>query len=148
MQPKLRSIVQSMRARQGMTTVEFAFVAPAFFLFVFVSFEFCRLNMIRNLTQDAAYFAARHCMVPGATSPEAIDKANEILGYMNTEGATVIINENEDITDDSDIVSVTVTVPVADNSLLVPKFTGDITFSATATLKTERYDGFYDPFSD
>lgn len=114
---------------------------------IFASIEFSRLSMIRNLTQDAAYFAARHAMVPGATSAEAIDEANRILGFMNTKGAVININENEELDDDTNLVSVTITVPVAENSFLIPKFTNDIEFSATATMRTERYDGYYDPFT-
>ncbi len=132
--------------RHGATAVEFALVAPIFFLVTFICIEFCRLNMIRNLVQDAAYFAARSAMVPGATSPEAIAEANRILGFMNTEGASVIINEDQPLDDDSTVISVTVTVPASENSLFIPKFTGDIEFSSTATMRTERYDGFYDPF--
>lgn len=133
--------------REGLATLEFALVAPAFFIMIFASIEFSRLSMIRNLTQDAAYFAARHAMVPGATSAEAIDEANRILGFMNTKGAVISINENEELDDDTNLVSVTITVPVAENSFLIPKFTNDIEFSATATMRTERYDGYYDPFT-
>lgn len=140
-----------LRDRKGMTTVEFALVGPAFFLVVFASIEFCRLSMIRNLTQDAAYFAARSAMVPGATASEAIAEANRILGYLNTKEATVSINGDDSgnggLDDDTDEIAVTISVPVAANSLLVPKFTGDITFEATAVLRTERYDGYYDPFA-
>ncbi len=70
--------------RSGVTAVEFAMVAPIFFLVVFICIEFCRLNMIRNLTQDAAYFAARDCIVPGASADEAIAAANHVLSLMNT----------------------------------------------------------------
>ena len=144
---KSGSMMRRIGNREGLAALEFALVAPAFFIVVFASIEFCRLNMIRNLTQDAAYFAARHAMVPGATSAEAIDEANRILGFMNTQGATVIVNENEELEDDSNIVSVTITVPINENSFLIPNFTEDIEFTATATLRTERYDGYYDPFS-
>jgi Flp pilus assembly protein TadG len=133
------------RTRIGAAAVEFALVAPVFIVIVFICIEFCRLNMIRNLTNDAAYFAARNAMVPGATADEAIAAANEVLGYMNTQGATVIINEEAGLNEDSEVVSVTVNVPVSENSFLVPQFTGDMTISATATMRTERYDGFYDP---
>ena len=134
--------------REGVTSVEFAMVAPIFFLVVFICIEFCRLNMIRNLTQDAAYFAARDCMVPGATSAEAIETANEILSFMNTQGATVVVNDDEEIDRESREISVRITVPLNENSFLVPKFTGDIEFTAVATMRTERYDGYYDPFAD
>lgn len=96
-------------------------------------------------------------MVPGATSAEAIDKANEILGYMGTDGAEIFINGIADgegnmgsteLDDETETVTVLIRVPVAENSLLVPKFTGDISFEAAATMRTERYDGYYDPFNN
>lgn len=132
--------------RRGATIVEFALVAPIFLLLIFICFEFCRVNMIRNLVQDAAYFAARHAMVPGATEQEAVDEANRILGLMNTRDAAIVINGGNGLDDDSETVSVSITVPMDKNSLIVPKFTGDMDFSSTATMRTERYDGFYDPF--
>ena len=75
---------KSAQNRDGATSVEFALVAPVFFLMVFICLEFIRLNMIRNLTQDAAYFAARRSMVPGATREEALAEANQVLGMMFT----------------------------------------------------------------
>ncbi|MCG8448622.1 MAG: pilus assembly protein [Pirellulales bacterium] len=55
--------------RAGATATEFAIVAPIFFLFIFVSFEFSRLNVIRHTADSAAYEAARQAMVPGRLRP-------------------------------------------------------------------------------
>lgn len=131
--------------RSGAALVEFAIVAPVLLLILFASIEFIRLSMIRNLVQDAAYFAARDAMVPGATEAEAEASANQILGYMNTQGATITINNGAGLTDDSDSVTVTITVPIAENSFLVPQFSNNMEFSATATMTTERYQGYYNP---
>ena len=141
------SLIKRIGNREGLATLEFALVAPAFFIVVFASIEFSRLNMIRNLTQDAAYFAARYAMVPGATADEAEAEANRILSFMNTQGAEVVINGNSEIDDDAEEVSVTITVPIAQNSFLIPNFTEGIEFTSTATMRTERYDGYYDPLN-
>ena len=61
--------------RRGATAVEFALVAQVLFVIVLGAVEFSRLNMIRNLAQDAAYFAARDSMVPGASEAETIAAA-------------------------------------------------------------------------
>ena len=131
--------------RSGAAMVEFAIMAPIFFLIVFASFEFIRLNMIRNLVQDAAYFACRDAIVPGATEEEAAAVANKLLGFMNTKGATVVVNNGNPLNNASEEVTVTITVPVADNSFLIPTFSEGMVFSATATMATERYHGYYHP---
>lgn len=133
-----------LRNREGAALVEFALVAPIFFLILFICIEFCRLNMIRNLTQDAAYFATRHCMVPGATTQEAEDEANRILSSLGTRGAVIVINDGAGLDQDSQEIKVHITVPVTENALFAPKFTGNINFSATTTMKSERYDGFFE----
>ncbi len=62
-------------SRLGVSTVEFAIVANILFIMILTCMEFARMNMVRNLAQDAAYFGARHAIVPGATAAEAIEQA-------------------------------------------------------------------------
>ena len=61
--------------RRGVAAVEFAIVANILFVLILAGFEFARLHLARNLVQDAAYFAARQAMVPGATVGDAEDEA-------------------------------------------------------------------------
>ena len=131
--------------RRGATSVEFAGIAMVLFTLIFTSVEFSRLNLIRNLAQDAAYFAARNSMVPGATADEATAVANEILGYMNTQNASISINNGLGVTTASDEITVTVTVPIADNAFFISSFADNANIVATATMRTERYDGYYNP---
>jgi Flp pilus assembly protein TadG len=130
--------------RTGAVLVEFAMVIPIFLLIVFTCIEFCRLNMIRNLVQDAAYYASRQCIVPGATSAEAQAEANRILSFMGTRGAIIVINNGAALTESSNEVSVQITVPIAQNALFAPRFITYPNFQATARMRTERYEGFYD----
>lgn len=111
----------------------------------FICVEFTRLNMLRNLTQDAAYFAARAAMVPGATEEDAVAEAERILAILNAQGATIEVNGGAAVTDDTKELSVQVTVPIGVNALFISSFTGDKKIEATATMKTERYDGFFAP---
>ena len=99
--------------------------------------------MMRSLTQDAAYYAARTAMVPGATQAEAEAEARRVLSFLGTDSAQVTVSA---LDEDSDFVEVQVTVPLDENTLLFPQFTGGMTFESTARMRTERYDGFYDPF--
>ena len=119
--------------RSGVAAVEFAIVAPIFFLLVLASLEFGRMNMIRHTADQAAYEAARYAMVPGATAAEARAKANSLLQIVGTRGATVTVIGPTD-----DEVTVNVSVPMNQNGWISPRFSKDHTIRATSTLKTER----------
>ncbi len=120
-------------------------VANVMILIVFVCIEFTRMNMMRNLVQDAAYFAARTAMIPGGTAEDARAEANRVLGILSTQNAEVVVNGGEPLTDETRNVRVRVTIPIDDNALFLPLFTGNKELEAIATMKTERYDGFYNP---
>lgn len=120
--------------------VEFAIVANVLFLVIFTCMEFARMNMVRNLVQDAAYYAARTVMVPGATRQEAIAEADRIMGSLLPGGYTIDVG---DINNSSTEVSVTVAVDFDEVALFAPMFLQGATIESTATMSTERYAGFY-----
>lgn len=117
--------------------MEFAIVAPIFFLFVVAAFEFGRLNVIRHTADNAAYEAARRAMVPGATVAEATTEAQRILRIVGTRGATVNVMPAT-LGPDVDEITVTVNVPMNQNGWITPRFTRATTIQATSTLRTER----------
>lgn len=120
--------------------VEFAIVANVLFLVVLTCIEFARINMVRNLAQDASYFAARMAMVPGATSDEAVAEADRIMASMLRNGYTV---EVDTLDSDSEEVTVTIRVNLDEVALIVPRFTPGGVIESTARMKTERYAGFF-----
>jgi Flp pilus assembly protein TadG len=123
--------------RRGAAIVEFALTVPIFFLFLMAAFEFGWLNVMRHTADNAAYEAARHAMVPGATAAEATDKAKSILGVLGTRGAKITVTPRT-ITEDTDQVTVAIDVPVSSNALIVPRFTGGKSLRSTSTMRTER----------
>lgn len=133
----------SQSTRRGAATVEFALVAPILFLLIFACFEFTRVRMMTNLAQDAAYVAARHSMVDGATSQEAIDKANAVLKRLYTRNTTVVVNDGQALTAATKSVTVRVSIPLKDNSFVMSRFSTKSTITAEVTLTAERYAGFY-----
>lgn len=128
------------RDRLGAAAVEFAICANIFFVLVFTCMEFARMNMIRNLAQDAAYFAARHAMVPGATAEEAEAKAAEVMGMMTNSGYEVDVSS---LSNESEVLEVTVTVNFDEVALFAPMFLPNKSIATTARVYTERYDGFF-----
>ena len=97
--------------------------------------------MIRNLAQDAAYFAARRAMVPGATEAEAVAAADEVMSMMTATGYQVDV---EPLTSEATNVVVTVTVDFDEIALFAPMFLPNATIESTARIRTERYDGFFE----
>ncbi len=146
MKPRSRCKPRSKRRRtgnrrRGAAAVEFAICANIFFVLIFTCMEFARMNMIRNLAQDAAYFAARRAMVPGATVEEAEAAADEVMGMMTNAGYQVNV---EPLDSDAPNVVVTVTVDFDEIALFAPMFLPNATIESTARIRTERYDGFYE----
>ncbi|MEO0529516.1 MAG: TadE/TadG family type IV pilus assembly protein [Planctomycetota bacterium] len=123
--------------RTAATTVEFAIVAPVFFLVLMAMFEFSRLNVLRHTADNAAYEAARVAMVPGATAADATAEAQRLMTVIGARGTNVTINPAR-ITRDTNEVTVSVDVPLDRNGWVVPRFTRGRTLSSQATRRTER----------
>lgn len=123
--------------RRGATAVEFAIVAPVFFMILFAMFEFSRLNVIRHTADNAAYEAARLAIVPGAEAADAIAEANRLLGAVGARGASVTVDP-PNLGVDTRQVTVAVEVPMSQNAFVVSRFTGTTTLRSQSTLRTER----------
>jgi Flp pilus assembly protein TadG len=126
-------------ARSGATAVEFAIVAPIFFLFLMAAFEFGWLNVLRHTADNAAYEAARAAMVPGGTAADARAKANSILSVIKARNVKVTVTPSV-ITTSTDHVTVAIDVPLSSNALVTPHFTSNKTIHCSATLRTERVE--------
>ncbi|MCU0721938.1 MAG: pilus assembly protein [Pirellula sp.] len=131
------------RIRTGAVTVEFAIIANMMFVVIFGCLELTRLSLIRNLAQDAAYFAARVAIVPGATVADATREANRILGTMGTRGVQVVINDGQGISQGTEELKLEVVIDLQQNMILLPLMPGSKEIRTKATMKTERYDEVY-----
>lgn len=137
----LPRLTQRDARRVGATLVEFALVCNVLFITIFTCMEFARMNMARNMAQDAAYYAARVAIVPGATADEAAAEAERIMGSLFAGGYTVDVTP---IDEDSKEVTVRVAVALDDVALFLPMFLGGIEIESEATMQTERYSGFFE----
>ena len=115
--------------RSGAMTVEFAIVAPVIF-FVFIgSIEMANLNFIRNMANDAAYQVARRHIVPGGSNSTApVDDAKALLATAGIDTVTFTTTES------TESVSVTVDVPIDQNSWGLGKFIKGKTISQTCQM--------------
>ena len=128
---------KNQRSSTGAVIVDFARTAPLFLLFLMVAFEFGWMNVMRHTADNAAYEAARTAIVPGATSAEALAKANSLLNVVGARKAKVTITPAT-ITSATTAVTVAVDLPMSSNGLITPRFTGKTVLHSQSTLKTER----------
>ena len=119
--------------RLGAAAVEFALTAPILFMLLFAALEFGRVNMIRETVSNAAYEAARTCIVPGATNAEGVDAADRIIRSIGVRDAKIQIQPST-ITDTTPSVTATVTVPYNTNLWMPPFYFADGSASTTCTL--------------
>ena len=124
------------KKRTGAVMVEFAVVAPILFLFFFAAFEFCRVNMIRHTADNAVYEAARVAIIPGATSGEATAEAQLILNSIGLSSSVIEVTPNN-IEDDTEEVTVRVTVSLDDNSFLPNTFVAGKDIVRELTMRRE-----------
>ncbi|MEM9589048.1 MAG: TadE family protein [Planctomycetota bacterium] len=114
------------KKRQGAAAVEFALTLAVLMMLVFASIEFVRLNMLKQSVEHASYMAARKGIIVGAKTADVRAEAEQHLALFSvTNGVVTVAPAN--ITDDTEVVEVTVEVPVSGNSWISPVyFSGSI----------------------
>jgi Flp pilus assembly protein TadG len=120
-------------SRRGTAAVEFALTVPILLLFLFAALAFGRYNMIQQTVNNAAFEAARHCIVPNALASDGQNAGLKVLAAGFVTGGAVTINPNT-ITNSTTQVTATVTAPISSN-LWVTQIPGISTkiFSGTAS---------------
>jgi Flp pilus assembly protein TadG len=83
------------KPRRGVSIVEFAFVAPVFFLFVLGIVELGRACMVTELLTEAARRACRHSVIEGTSTATIQQSATDFLTSVGISGesADVYIND-------------------------------------------------------
>jgi Flp pilus assembly protein TadG len=136
--PKNMSVAKSkLTTRSGVTTVEFAVVAPVAFLLLFGALELGHANMVFHSAEAAAYEGARKGIIPGATASECVAAANEMLQLCRVRDATVSITPATLTPSDAN-VTVRVQVPYRSNAIVVPFFTSNLVIDRECKLSRER----------
>ncbi|MGD9635509.1 MAG: TadE/TadG family type IV pilus assembly protein [Pirellulales bacterium] len=134
-----RQVARGRRTRAGAVVTEFAICAPLLFFFFFASLEFSRVNMIRQSVENAVYEGARRGIVPGATAADCRASAQTVLNSISASGSTITVTPSV-ITKDTPQVTVAVSVPVNNNSWVIPVFFEGRSISSSMTLNRERFE--------
>jgi Flp pilus assembly protein TadG len=119
--------------------VEFAVVAPLFFLLVFGMIEFGRMVMVQQVITNGSREGARIAVLDGTTSTEVHNAVENYLTSASISGATVTVDPDPPNTAGyGEAVTVTVSIPFNQVSWLpTPMFIGGKTLSATTVMRRE-----------
>lgn len=122
--------------RRGATVVEFSLTLIVLVTILMGLFEFSRVSMLRHAVETAAYEGAREAIPPGASVEDAVVAANQFLQSMGIQFGTVTVSPNP-IDETTTQVNVEVTIPIAQNSWLVPRYVQS-GITGSISLMTER----------
>jgi Flp pilus assembly protein TadG len=127
------------RNRRAAAAVEFAVVAPLFFLFVFGMIEYGRMVMVQQMLTNASREGARRAVLDGATTSNVTNVVTSYLASGSITGATITVSPNPPSNAKyGDAVTVTVSVPFNQVSWLPsPMFLGGKTLTATTVMRRE-----------
>ena len=124
------------RNRRGAAAVEFALVAPIFFLMIFGMIEFGRMVMVQQVITNSSREGARIAVLDGTAGAEVVTAVENYLDSARVSGATVAVNPSEPSSAGyGEPVTVTVTIPFSQVSWLPsPMFIGGDTVLTAATV--------------
>lgn len=127
------------KKRRGAAAVEFAIVAPVFFLLVFGMVEFGRMVMVQQVITNAAREGARRAVLDGATTSAVETTVEDYLTAGSISGAEVDVDPSPPTDAEyGDPVTVTVTVDFEDVSWLPsPMFLGGEELTASTVMRRE-----------
>ena len=123
--------------RSGSVTVETAIVLPILFMVMFASVDCARLNMLRNSAQNAAYEGARNAITPGATAADATTAATKVMSVIGVKNYTIAVSPTL-ILSSTNKVTVTITVPLKDNSWMASSARTTKNLIRSCTMSVEK----------
>ncbi len=127
------------RYRRAAAAVEFAIVAPVFFLLVLGMIEYGRMVMVQQVITNASREGARQAVLDGATTAEVQTVVNDYLASGSITGATVTVTPDPPSDAEfGDPVTVKVSIPFSQVSWLPsPMYLGGKTLIATTVMRRE-----------
>jgi Flp pilus assembly protein TadG len=124
------AILSSRMARRGATVVEFAVVAPVFFVMVLGLIEIGRACMVTDLLTEAARRACRAGVIEGTSSSAIQSAASNYLTSVGVSSESVNVYVNDTPVGSTNVsampayteITVVVTVPVSSVAWVPPWF--------------------------
>jgi Flp pilus assembly protein TadG len=139
---------RSCRKRRGAAAVEFAIIAPLFFLLVFGMIEFGRMVMVQQILTNASREGARKAVLDGSTTADVVNTVVKNLSDAKITATTsnITINPSNPATANyGDPITVTISIPFSQVSWLpapmmlsfLPNGQTDITLTAATVMRRE-----------
>lgn len=137
---KLEKVCRLCRSnRRGAAAVEFAIIAPLFFMVVFGMIEFGRMVMVQQIITNGSREGARMAVLDGTTTGEVDAAVATYLQNASIAGAAVTVNPDPPSSAGyGEPVTVTVSVAFDQVSWLPsPMFLGGSNMTATTVMRRE-----------
>lgn len=137
---ELEKVYRSCRKKRlGVAAVEFAVVAPLFFLLLLGMIEIGRMVMVQQVITNASREGARIAVLDGTTTTDVMNAVGTYLSSGGVRNATVTIAPDPPSQAGYDEpVTVTVRVPFSQVSWLpTPMFLGGVELAAVTTMRRE-----------
>jgi len=143
--PKLEKLCRLCRRnRRGAAVVEFAIVAPVFFLLVFGMIEYGRMVMVQQILTNASREGARYAVILDSNDTTAVQtKVTDYLQSASINGSpTVTVDWPAGGSGSNQPVTVTVSIPFGQVSWLPsPMFVSStLPLTATSVMRKESTD--------
>jgi Flp pilus assembly protein TadG len=135
-----RRTVHYKKTRRGASLVEFALVAPIFFLFVFGMVELGRMVMVQQLLTNASREGARQAVLDGATSEHVQDVVEQYLANasIDVQREKITVTPDPPATAFGDPITVSVSTPYSDVSWLpFPRYLNTVHLEASTQMRRE-----------
>ncbi len=125
--------------RKGAAAVEFALVAPIFFLVVLGMIEVGRAVMVQQVLTNASREGARQAVLDGATAAQVTTYVNNYLSKAAVSGATVAFPQgNPEAVTYGNPVEVKVSIPFGQVTWVpAPMYLSEQTLAASTIMRRE-----------
>jgi Flp pilus assembly protein TadG len=126
--------------RRGVAAVEFAFVAPLFFLLILGTIEIGRAMMVQQILVNASRVGARRAITLSSSEQAVTDAVSEYMAGVGIDGAEVSVSPNPATAAGGTAITVDVEIDYSEVSWLpAPWFMGGKQLVACSVMRKEGF---------
>ena len=127
--------------QRGVAAVEFAIVAPVFFILLMGMMEMGRALMVQQVLTNASREAARTAIVGTASGSSVTTAAVTYATNAKVNGVTAVVSPDPATAAPGSTVTVTVSVPYSNVTWVpLPKYLKTATLSAQTAMRKEGFE--------